>query len=158
MKQHQLLALIALGALAACGGHDAPEADADKAIAAATSTAAAPTVKVPHVKAMDVGHALDSTQRISGGVSTSFHQGDTIFVSVRTDFVPEGANIGIRLLQGKSTADSAGVKSPAPNAEGAAVLSATFAAPKKGWALGAYRLEVFLDGVSQGLSDFEVLK
>jgi hypothetical protein len=156
MKHQPLLALIALGTLAACGGHDAPQGAADSAIAAAT--AAPPVTKTPHVKAIDIGHATDSTRRIMGGVSSSYHQGDTIFVSVRTEFVAEGASIGVRILQGKTTVDSSGFKTVAPNAEGLATMATQFAAPKKGWALGAHRLEVFLDGVSQGLSDFEVIK
>ena len=156
MMQRPLALVIALGTLAACGNHDAPEHAADSAIAAAT--APAPVAKNPHVKAFDLGHALDSTSRITGGVSTSFHTGDTIFVSVRTEFVPEGANVGIRLLRGKTTADSTGLKSGAPTAEGLAIIATRFLAPAKGWPMGAYRVEIFLDGVSQGLSDFEVIK
>jgi hypothetical protein len=156
MTSRPLALIIALGALTACGSHDAPEKAADSAIAAAT--AVKPVEKTPHVRAIDLGRAIDSTQRITGGVLTSFHPGDTIFVSVRTEFVKEGAGVDLRLTRGKTRADSTSVKLGAPNAEGLAVVSARFMAPGKGWPVGTYSLEVLLDGVSQGVSSFEVIK
>lgn len=156
MTQRHLALLIALGALAACASHDAPEGAADSVIAAAT--AAPPVAKNPHVKAFEIGRAVDSTNRITGGVLSNYHGSDTIFVSIRTEYVKEGADLGVRVLRGKGTVDSTGMKSGAPNAEGLAVVSTRFLPPAKGWPVGAYRAEVFLDGVSQGLVDFEVIK
>jgi hypothetical protein len=157
MRNHNLLALAALASLAACVRQDAPEGAADSAIAAATETQS--VARNPHVRAFELGLAVDSaTSRITGGVKTSFHPDDTIFVSVRTEFVPEGASLGLRLVRGKTTVDSIGMKSATPNAEELATVAAHFAPPARGWSLGGYRLEVFLDGASQGLTDFEVVK
>ncbi len=158
MKPQQLLAALAFGSLVACGSHDAPQGPSDSAIAAATAATSAPVAKNAHVAAMDLGHAVDVNQRITGGVASSFHQEDSIFVSLRTAFVDEGAALGARLIRGKTTADSIGMKSTAPSAEGQAYVSGMFAPPAKGWAVGSYQLEVFLEGVSQGLIAFEVVK
>lgn len=158
MKPHHLLAAIAFGSLVACGSHDAPEGASDSAIAAATAASSTPAAKNSHVAAMDLGHAVDVNQRITGGVASSFHVTDTIFVSLRTAFATEGAALGARLLRDKTTADSIGLKSTAPNAEGQAYVSASFAPPAKGWTPGTYQLEVFLEGASQGLIAFEVIK
>jgi hypothetical protein len=157
MRRQTLLTLAAIAALTACARRDAPENAADSAIAAAT--AAQPVAKTPHVRAIELGRAVDSvTNRITGGVAASYQPGDTIFVSLRTEFVTEGAKLSVRLLRGKTMVDSIDVKSGAPNAEGLAVVATHFMAGKKGWTSGSYHVEVLLDGVSQGLSDFEVRK
>ncbi len=157
MRRYTFLTLATIATLAACARRDAPESEADSAIAAATEPQ--PVAKNPHVRAFDLGLAVDSiTGRITGGVVSSYHPGDVIHVSIRTEFVPEGASLGVRLMRGKTTVDSNGMKSGAPNAEGLATVATHFAPPAKGWPLGAYRLEAFLDGISQGLTEFEVVK
>lgn len=157
MRRQTVLTLAAIATLTACARRDAPEGAADSAIAAATD--AQPVARNPHVRAFELGHALDTvTKRISGGVATGFQAGDTMFISIRTEFVPEGASLGVRLIRGKTTVDSIGLKSGAPDAAGLAVVATHFVPRSKVWALGSYRLEVFLDGVSQGLTELEVAK
>lgn len=157
MRRYTFLTLATIATLAACARRDAPEDEADSAIAAAT--ASQPVAKNPHVRAFELGLAVDSTtSRIMGGVVATYRTSDVIHVSIRTEFVPEGASLGARLMRGATTVDSNGMKSGTPNAEGLATVATHFTAPAKGWALGGYRLEVFLDGVSQGLTDFEVVK
>jgi hypothetical protein len=157
MRRQTVLTLAAIAALTACARRDAPEGAADSAIAAAT--VAPPVAKNAHVRAFELGRAIDSTtKRIMGGVTANYQPGDTIFVSIRTEFVPEGTSLGVRLMRGNTTLDSIGLKSGTPNAENLAVVATRLAPRNKMWALGSYRLEVFLDGVSQGLTDFEVTK
>lgn len=157
MRRQTLLTLAAVASLTACVRRDAPEDAADSAIAAATS--AAPVTKTPHVRAIELGRAVDSaTNRITGGVVSSYEATDTIYVSLRTEFVPEGTSLSVRLMRGKTTVDSIGLKSGSPNAEGLAVIATHFTARTRGWTPGSYHLEVLLDGVSQGLTDFEVRK
>jgi len=157
MRRQTLLTLATITALTACARRDAPEGAADSAIAAAT--AAQPVARTPHVRAIELGRAVDSvTNRITGGVAASYQTGDTIHVSLRTEFVPEGTSLTVRVLRGKTTVDSIDLKSGAPNAEGLAVVATRFMARNKGWAPGSYRLEVLLDGASQGLADFEIRK
>jgi hypothetical protein len=157
MRRQTLLTLAVVATLAACARRDAPANAADSAIAAAT--AAQPVAKTPHVRAIELGRAVDSvTNRITGGVASSYQAGDTIYVSLWTEFVPEGTGLSIRMLRGKTMVDSIDLKSGAPNAEGLAAVATRFIARTKGWTPGSYRLEVLLDGVSQGLSDFEVRK
>ncbi len=157
MRCQTLLTIATITALAACARRDAPDTAADSAIAAATS--AQPTAKTPHVRAIELGRAVDTvTNRITGGVVSSYQASDTIYVSLRTEYAPEGTSLNVRLMHGKTTVDSVDLKSGTPNAEGLAVVATHFTARTKGWATGSYRLEVLLNGVSQGLSDFEVRK
>lgn len=157
MRRQTLLTVAAIAALAACARRNAPDTAADSAIAAAT--VAPPVSKTPHVRAIELGRALDSvTSRIAGGVASSYQAGDTIYVSLRTEFVAEGTTLAVRLLRGKTTVDSIDLKSGSPNAEGLAVVATHFTASNKGWTPGSYRLEVLLNGVSQGLTDFEIHK
>ena len=157
MRRQTVLMLAALAALTACARHDAPEGAADSAIAAATT--APPVAKNPHVRAFEIGRAIDTTTKlILGGVATTYQPGDTIFVSIRTEFVPVGSDLGVRLMRGTTTLDSIGLKSGTPDANNLAVISTRLAPRNKLWAPGSYRLEVFLGGVSQGIKDFEVKK
>ena len=144
--------LAALALLTACDRKDAKDLAADSLM---TSVAAIP--KTGHVMAFDLGRALDQSGRIYGGVSSRFSPSDTLFLSVRTQYVMAGAPVAARILQGRRTVDSANAPAAAADSTGIAFLRFHFA-QTKGWAPGKYQVEVFLDGKSQGLKDFEVVR
>lgn len=152
MRSLTLLPLLALS-LVACGDKS-PEPGSDSLEAA--TAALPPEVKNPHVMGFESGHALDSLGNILGGVAVRFSRGDTIFVSVRTQYVAAGAKIEAVLLQGKANlAKDAGVVGNSDQATGTAVVPLRFAGATP-WPKGSYQIEVFLDGASQGLKPITI--
>ena len=121
-----------------------------------SNTAAAPEIKMPHVMAFDAGHALDSLGGLLGGVTSRFNSGDTIFVSVRTQYAAPGAKVEAVLMQGKTkVASDQGVAGDPDATTGVAILPFRFAGSKP-WPKGSYQIEIFLDGISQGLKPLEI--
>jgi hypothetical protein len=151
MRSLTILPLLAL-ALVACGDK-APEATTDDTT---TVAAAVPEVQTPHVMGFEAGRALDSLGNVLGGVSARYAGTDTIFVSVRTQYVTPGAKIEAVLLQGTSkAATDQGVVGEADAKNGVAIVPIRFARATP-WAKGSYQIEVFLDGVSQGLKPIDI--
>lgn len=151
MRSILALPLLAV-ALVACG-EKSPEPSSETNDSA---TAAAPEIKMPHVMAFDAGHALDSVGALVGGVTARFGATDTIFLSVRTQYAAAGAKVEAVLLQGKNrmAADSGVAGAPDPTT-GVAILPFRFAS-SKAWPKGSYQIEVFLDGISQGLKPLDI--
>ena len=146
MNRTSLLPLALLALTIACGDK-AGDADA----AADSATAIAPEIpRNPRVIAIDVGLAADSLDRIIGGTYESIQGADTIYVSVRTQHVAAGTPITVMLKQGERTIESIDVTSGTPDAEAVGRALAILPAGAT-LALGAYQVEVMLDGVSQGI-------
>lgn len=151
MRTLTLAPLLAL-ALVACGDK-APEAATDDTT---TVAAAMPEVKNPHVMGFESGRALDSLGHIMGGVNARFGTGDTIFVSVRAQWVTPGAKIEAVLRQGgKQAAKDEGVVGEADPENGVAIVPIRLARAGA-WSKGSYQIEVFLDGISQGLKPIDI--
>ena len=151
MNRLSLVPLALLALTVACG---------DKAgngdTAADSATAVAPELpRNPRVIAIDVGLAADSIGRIIGGTYETIQAADTVFVSVRTQYVAAGAPIVVRLLQGERTIESVNATSGTPDADGVARVLTTLPAGAT-LAVGSYQVEVMLDGVSQGIRPLAV--
>ena len=82
-----VLSTLVLAGVMACGdGSPPPGGPKDDSAAAA-----APEPRNPHVMAIDLGRATDSTGAIIGGALERFPELDTLYVSVRTQYVESGA-------------------------------------------------------------------
>ena len=149
-KRFLMFPLTALIVLAACGKTDSPETAVDSVLAAVP-----PVPQIPHVTAFDLGRQADSNGRIFGGITDRFAVGDTIVVSVRTQYTKAGEVVSVRLRQGKRTLDSLESKLQAPDSTGFATVPLRFSQPKR-WATGRYQIETFLGAASQGIKEFTV--
>jgi hypothetical protein len=151
MRSILALPLLAL-ALVACGDNS-PEPSGETPD---SSTAAAPEIKMPHVMAFDAGHALDSTGAIIGGVTSRFTSGDTIFVSVRTQYVAPGAKLEAVLMQGTTkVASDNGVVGDSDATTGVATVPIRLLSSKP-WPKGSYQVEILVDGISMGLKPIDI--
>ncbi|HEY4319730.1 MAG TPA: hypothetical protein VGM77_01025 [Gemmatimonadales bacterium] len=161
--RHTVLATLALAAVTACGRKGARSADFDSATAAALAAgggaAMANLPKVGHVMSFELAHGVDSTHMPYGGATQTFESSDSVFVSIRTIFVPAGANLTVQVMSGKQVLDSARTTSTAADTSGVARMSVSFAPPTaKGWTAGAYEAQVYLDGKFQVSRPFEIRK
>lgn len=149
MPRHLALLPLALLLATACGDQPAEEAGAADST---TTAAAAPMPTTPRVMAIDVGRAIDESGRIMGGGVERFPEADTLFVHVRTEHVAAGTPLTVRLLAGDRTVESVEVAAGAADADAVGEATATLPA---GATLGAgtYRVEVLLDGASQGIRE-----
>ena len=144
-------AILALATLAACGTKDADAALNDSIPGTAAQVPAPPAT--PRVSSMQLGRAIDSTRNITGGVVANFGTRDTIYLSVRTDNVAANANVAARwMTQAGKTIDS----TAQAIAGSGSVVTEFHLTNGKAWPVGTYRVEVFLDNVSQGIKDFEI--
>ena len=151
MNRTALVPLALLALTIACGDK-AGEGDTTTD----SATAVAPEVpRNPRVMAIDVGLAADSLDRIIGGTYESIQAPDTVFVSVRTQYVAAGAPIAVRLMQGERVIESVDLTSGTPDEDGVARALATLPAGAT-LAVGSYQVEVMLDGVSQGIRALSV--
>ena len=140
----------ALAALSACGKKDA-DAGLNDTIPDAAAAPAPPAV--PRVSSMQLGRAVDSTRNITGGVVGTFGTRDTIYLAVRTDNVAANGNVAARWM----TAAGKTIDSTAQQIAGSGTVTTEFHIMNaKEWPAGMYRVEVFLDNVSQGIKDFEI--
>lgn len=136
----------------ACG--DRPESDVPAG--GDSGAAVAPEMpRNPHVMAIDIGLAVDSLGRVIGSSFESVPEPDTIFVSVRTQYVAAGAPLTVRLFQGERTVQSVDVAAGTPDQSGIGRATAMLPAAA-GVSPGDYQVEVLLDGVSQGIRDLKV--
>lgn len=151
MKRSSLVPLVLLALTVACGDQRG-ESDTNPD----SATAIAPEIpRNPRVIAIDVGLAADSLDRIIGGTYESIQGPDTVFVSVRTQYVPAGSPLTVRLMQGERAIESVDLSTGTPDADGVARALATLPAGAT-LALGSYQVEVLLDGVSQGVRSLTV--
>ncbi len=151
MTRHALLSLGLAATLVACGTEAGEEAAAgDSAVAAADTMP-----RLPRVTAIDIGLAADSAGRIVGGVLEQFPEPDTLFVAVRAQYTAAGTPLTVRLLRGDRTIETVEVAAGAPDSDDVsrAVVQLPSAATA---AAGAYRVEVLLDGVSQGIREITI--
>jgi hypothetical protein len=142
------LALLTLAACADKGGDQSGSGDS-----AAAAVIEVPTT--PMVTAIEIGRALDDSNRVLGGGVEHFPSADTLYVRVTTSHVVAGTPLTVRLTRGTTLIDSVDVPSGPIDAESNASAIATL--PKAhGVAAGAYRIEVLLDGASQGVREFTI--
>jgi hypothetical protein len=143
------LALLAFTVACSDGGREVNTADD-------SATAIVPDIpRNPRVIAIDMGLAADSLGRIIGGTYETIQAPDTVFVSVRTQYVAAGTPIVVRLLQGERTIESVDVASGTPGTDAVGRVLATLPAGAT-ISPGGYQVEVLLDGVSQGLRTLTV--
>ncbi len=153
MRSLTLLSLLAL-TVTACG-EKAPDAGSGDSTPPETTATTMPAMTNPHVMGFDSGRALDSLGNILGGVNARFQSGDTIFVSVRTQYVAAGAKIEAVFLRGTTRVASDNGIVGDSDADAAAVVPLRLARGTP-WAKGSYQVEIFLDGVSQGLKPIDI--
>jgi hypothetical protein len=156
MNRHShRLAILPLALLLATGCGDTPPEAADAADSTATAATADPIPTTPRVMAIEVGIALDEAGRIMGGGVDRFPTADTLFVHVRTERVAEGSPLTVRVLAGDRTVHSVDVAAGAPNADALGEVTARLPAGAT-LGVGTYRVEVLLDGVSQGIREITI--
>lgn len=146
--------LVTLVLLVGCSRGNAPP-DVDSAGAAAAAPPVSTAARQARVMAFEFGKSVDSTRRIYGGVTDRFRKGDSVMVSVRTQYAAPGATVSARLLLGTRTVDSTGGPIGAADTLGIAAIAFRFprATTLKP---GDYQVEVFLDGTSQGLRPLQI--
>ncbi len=161
MRSTLVPVLTALLCLTACDRKGARAADFDSATAVALKPPiGAPTLppgasSVARISSFDVGHQLAKDNSLVGGAGGQFATTDSIMVTVRADHVTAQDHISVRLRTGNHTVDSSNVVAPAADSTGSSVVGFRFRSAK-GWAKGAYQLEVFLGAASQGVKDFKI--
>lgn len=139
---------LALVLTVACGDRTADET-------AASDTANVAAIEVPatpRIVSIDIGRAVDENNRILGGGVERFPQGDTLYVALGASHVSAGTPITVRFSLGDRVLETVELTAPEPTADGSAHLtaklpSAAAAAP------GLHRVEVLLDGTSQGIRE-----
>ena len=151
LPRNLLIAALAAGTLAACGKKDADDGLPDTTNLA--PTAQAPTV--PRVSSIELGRATDSTNNIMGGVTSAFGVTDTFHLAVRTENTAPGAMLTARWMAASGTTIDSTSQAVASSATNSAV-TAFHLSKGSAWPAGVYRVEVFLDGASQGIKEFEV--
>lgn len=148
-----LVAALAATTLSACSKKDADDTVADTTPGAGTELQAP---AVPRVTSMELGRAVDSTRNIMGGVTDDFGPNDTIYLAVRTENTAAGAMVTARWqTESGTTVDSTSQAVAPAVADGWSVTEFHIMRPQP-WPTGKYRVEVYLDGVSQGIKDFEI--
>ena len=152
MTRSVLLSLGLAATLVACGSDAADDAATEDSTAAAMADS---LPRDPRVTAIDVGLAADSLGQIIGGVMESIPEADTLYVAVRTQYTPASAPITVRLLRGDRTIESVDVAAGAPDADDVGRVVALLPSAATAGA-GSYRIEVLLDGVSQGIRDITI--
>lgn len=106
----------------------------------------------PRIVSIDIGRALDANNRIMGGGVERFPHGDTLYVALEASHVPTGTPISVRFMSGDKIIETVDVTAGEPAADGTAQITATV--PRAATATaGLYRVEVLLDGVSQGIRE-----
>ena len=145
------LVLVGMATLAACSKKDADPATDETTVVAAPAPPA-----VPRMASMDLGHAVDSTRHIVGGVTSLFGTRDTIYLSVQTENTAAGAQVSARWSTATGQRVDSTAKAVDNGAAAAAAVTEFHLIKAPAWPVGAYRVEVFLDGTSQGIKDFSI--
>jgi hypothetical protein len=148
-----LLLLATVSLVSSCSHKNKQEAAFDQA----ADSGVTPEPRNPHVLAFELGHGLDSTAMIYGGVDSHFGVRDSIYLSVRAQYAPAGATVAARLLHDDKTVDSTATDLGAPDNTGVAAVGFRFGTTR-GWPTGNYQVEVFLNDKSQGLKNFQVAR
>lgn len=146
MKRSVLLPVALLGLTVACADRGSDDPAVNDSVAAI-----APEIpRNPRIVAWDVGLAIDTLDQLLGGSFQSIEAADTLYVSVRTQYVAAGTPISIVMRNSSGAAvDSAAAVSGTPDAEAMSRVLVTLPAAASA-APGQYQVEAVLDGVSQG--------
>jgi hypothetical protein len=157
MRRFAFPALLTLATLAGCSRGNTPPA-VDSTGGATAEPVAAPVsteARQARVMAFEFGKAVDATNRVYGGVTDRFKAGDSVMVSVRTQYAAPGAMVSARVLLGTRTVDSIGGAVGAADTAGVAAIAFRF--PKSpAFKPGDYQIEVFLGSSSQGLRPIQI--
>ena len=144
------LAAMILAAATACKAKEAAPVD--------TTPAAAPAPPpAPSVSTIELGRHLADNMRVADTTSV-FARRDTIYLSVVTENAPAGASLTAKwsFIATGQVVDST-VQAVAPAAAGTPTSVTEFHITKPtAWPTGKYRVEIWLDGASQGVREFEV--
>ncbi|MBK8249587.1 MAG: hypothetical protein IPK85_19645 [Gemmatimonadetes bacterium] len=148
--RYSSLAIAALAVMAvACKKKDA-------APAATTPPVAAAPAPVATVTAVEIGRHLGENKRVSDTTSV-FAPKDTLYLAVATENTAPGAMLLAKWsFQTGQTVDSTtqAIAAPGPGAMG--TVSEFHLVKPSGWPVGKYKVEVWLDGASKGVKEFEV--
>ncbi len=151
-RRSPMLALpLALLMFAACADQAADQAPSGDS----TTTATIEVPTTPMVTAIQIGRAVDDSNRILGGGVEHFPPSDTLYVGVTTSHVVAGTPLTARLSKGSTVIDSATVPSGTVDPESMAHTTIVLPGASKATA-GSYRIEVLLDGASQGVREISI--
>ena len=124
-----------------------------------TSTTTAPAPAPPAepvfmVVGVEVGRAIDADKRVTTP-ATTFGRRDTIYASVSTVGAAPNANLAAKwtFQTGQVVDSSQQAISPTGPAN-----TEFHIAKKTGWPAGKYRVEIFLNGASTAVKEFEITK
>lgn len=159
MNKSSILSLAAVlsvtVALAACGKKEAPPAPV---VAPAPPPAAVPAPPPPAAPesvsfaGLNLGNAVDANQNVTAPM-TSFAKTDTIYAAVSTNGAAPVAAIVAKWTFGDGQLVDESSQSIAPT--GAAVTTFHIAKPD-GWPVGAYKVDITIDGNPVASQAFEV--
>lgn len=143
--------MLGLATLTACAKKDADPAPAETTVVAPPAPPA-----VPRMASMELGRAVDSTRHIMGGVTTLFGTRDTIYLSVRTENTGTGAQVSARWSTTAGRLVDSTAQAIANGAAAASAVTEFHVMKATAWPVGDYRVEVFLDGTSQGIKEYSI--
>lgn len=153
LRRTLLITTLAVATAAGCSKKDA----ADDGAPDSTLVIAAPQVPTtPRVAAMELGRAVDSMNNILGGVTTNFGVNDTLYLSVRSENTAPGSTVAVRWMTAAGRMIDSTAQQIAAGAGAVASATEFHLSKATAWPEGKYHVEVFLDGVSQGIKEFEV--
>jgi outer membrane usher protein FimD/PapC len=149
MKSHT--ALIALAAIALAGCTGAMDKDAD---AAEASVAVAPAA--PSIVLIEMGkQSATSTLRVSEAAS-EFRARDTVFVSVVTANAASDSRLSARWMFQDGVMVDSSAQDVARGAGSAESVTQFRVMKDKGWAVGTYSVDVWLNDMLVGTKQFTV--
>lgn len=148
--RYSTLAIAALAVMAAaCKKKDAAPAPATPPPAAAPAPVAA-------VTAVEIGRHIGENKRVTDTTSV-FAPKDTLYLAVATENTAPGAMLLAKWsFQTGQTVDSTTQAIAAPSAGAPTTVSEFHLVKPNGWPVGKYKVEVWLDGASKGMKEFEV--
>lgn len=159
-QRHTITALsiaLAAASLAACQKKEAAPPPATDSTAAAAAPAAAPAPAAAlSVSSIDLGKAIGADNKVTTPLTT-FGPKDTIYASVNTDGAASGTlSAKWSFVNGaKETVVDTSSRSISPTGPATTEFHIT---KKTAWPAGQYKVEVFLNGTSAGVKNFEVKK
>jgi multidrug efflux pump subunit AcrA (membrane-fusion protein) len=144
-----VLALGGVLAASACGRKEEPPPPAPPLTTMAPATLAPAAVRVTVV---DLGRAVGPDKNVTDRTDT-FKPTDTIYATVGTDGSSPGTTLKAKwsFQDGQTVNESSQTIAPT----GPAVTEFHISKPS-GWPKGAYKVEIFMDGVPVGTKDFKV--
>ena len=146
-------AMVLFGALAACNKKNDTTLTDTTSLGTTTATVAIDTAPV-RVSDIQVGKGVGSDKKV-GDQTTSFSVRDTMYVAVITDGAAKDAKLTAKwTFNGKQVVkESSQTISPT----GGETVTEFHVDKKSAWPKGKYLVEVWLNGVSAGTKDLEVM-